>query len=462
MAIKTYKEDYRYGFSMPDVSIYRTPKGLSEKIVEKISYLKNEPAWMRKFRLKSYKIFSAKKKPTWGVNLSNLDFKDIHYFVRPADKQSNNWHNVPKRIKDTFDKLGIPEAEKKIFAGIGAQYDSEVIYHSLKQDLEKKGVIFMDTDGALKKYPDLFKEYFGKIVPAGDNKFAALNSAVWSGGSFIYVPKNVSVEIPLQAYFRINAQSMGQFERTLIVAEEGSNIHYLEACSAPLYTKNSLHSAVVEIYVKKNAKVQYTTIQNWSNNVYNLVTKRAFVKEEGSMRWLDGNIGSKVTMKYPSGVLQEKGAKLEVLSFALASKNQIQDAGGKAIHLAPYTSSSIISKSISQNGGKSIFRALTKMAKNAKKSKTHMRCDALMLDDNSKAETFPSFQIDENDVVATHEATVGKIGREQLFYLMSRGLTEEEATKMIVSGFLEPITKEIPLEYAVELNRLMNMEIKGF
>lgn len=462
MAIKTYKQDYKYGFSMPDTSVYRSPKGLSKKIVEAISYMKDEPKWMREFRLKAYSIFGAKKLPTWGTDLNGLNFDDIHYFVRPTGKQSSNWQDMPQQIKDTFDKLGIPEAEKKIFAGVGAQYDSEVIYHSLKQNIEKKGVIFSDTDSALKKYPELFQEYFGKIIPPGDNKFAALNSAVWSGGSFVYVPKGISVEIPLQAYFRINSQSMGQFERTLIIADEGSNVHYLEACSAPLYTKNSLHSAVVEIYVKKNAKVQYTTIQNWSDNVYNLVTKRAFVKQEGSMRWIDGNIGSKVTMKYPSGVLQEKGANLEVLSFALAGKNQIQDAGGKAIHLAPYTSSNIISKSISKGGGKAIFRALTRIAKNAKKSKTHMRCDALILDNISKADALPNLQIDENDVSATHEATVGKIGQEQLFYLMSRGLSEQEATIMIVSGFLEPITKELPLEYALELNRLMNMEIKGF
>src|SRR3989338_5897605 len=462
MATKTSERDYRYGFSMPDTSVYRSPKGLSKKIVERISYLKGEPDWMRRFRLRSYDIFRAKKMPSWGVNLSNLNFDDIHYFVKPTDKKSNNWSPLPRQIKNTFDKLGIPEAEKNIFAGVGAQYDSEVVYHSLKQNLEKKGVIFLDTDAALKQHPEIFQEYFGKAIPPGDNKFAALNSAVWSGGSFVYVPSGISVEIPLQAYFRINSKAMGQFERTLIVAEPGSNVHYLEACSAPLYSQNSLHSAVVEIFVKKHAKVQYTTIQNWSDNVYNLVTKRAFVREEGSMRWIDGNIGSKVTMKYPSGVLQEKGAKLEVLSFALASRNQIQDAGGKAIHLAPYTSSNIVSKSISQGGGKSIFRALTRIAKNAKKSKTHMRCDALILDNESKADTFPNFQIDQNDVVATHEATVGKIGQEQLFYLMSRGLTEENATRMIVSGFLEPITREIPLEYALELNRLMNMEIKGF
>ncbi len=454
--------DYRYGFRMPDTSVYNTGKGLSEKIVEEISSLKGEPDWMRKFRLRAYEIFNQKPMPTWGPDLSEINFDDIYYFVRATEKQGKKWQELPKEIQETFEKLGIPEAERKVLGGISSQYESEVVYHSLRDDLAKKGVIFLDTDSALKKYPEIFKEYFGKIIPPHDNKFAALNSAAWSGGSFIYVPEGVSVEIPLQAYFRINTELMGQFERTLIIAERGSKISYVEGCSAPIYATNSLHSAVVEIFVKEGAEVKYTTIQNWSNNVYNLVTKRALVEEQGSMVWVDGNIGSRVTMKYPSFILKGRGAKGETLSFAYAGKGQIQDAGGKAIHLAPYTTSRIISKSVSQHGGKSTFRALSQIIKNAKGSKTHMRCDALILDEQSKADTFPNLKIDEHDVTASHEAVIGKVGQEQLFYLMSRGLSEREAMAMIITGFLEPIVKEIPLEYALELNRLMGMEVRGF
>ncbi len=447
---------------MSDESVWRAPKGLSHKIIEGISEIKEEPEWMLRMRLRAFGIFLRKKIPQWGPDLSGIKFNDIYYYAKPSEKRAKTWNEVPAGIRKTFDALGIPEAEKKILAGVGAQYDSEVVYHSLKKDLEKKGVIFEDTDSALKKYPELFKEYFGKAVPPSDNKFAALNSAVWSGGSFIYVPPGIKVKVPLQAYFRINSASFGQFERTLIIADEGSAVSYIEGCTAPVYAADSLHAAVVEIFVKRDAVVRYTTVQNWPNNVYNLVTKRAFVEEDGSIFWIDGNIGSKATMKYPSCYLRGRGASGEVLSFAYAGRGQMQDAGGKAVHLAPHTSSRIISKSISQGGGKSVFRALAAVTKGAKGSKTHMRCDALILDEKSKADTFPNLKIDEQDVSASHEAVIGKIGEAQLFYLRSRGLSEREAMAMIVSGFLEPITKEIPLEYAVELNRLMDMEIKGF
>lgn len=412
---------------------------------------------MLEFRLKAYDVFKKAAMPFWGPDLSAIKFDEICYYAKPASRKEKKWKDVPKNIKKTFDILGIPEAEKKLLAGVGAQYDSEIIYQSLRRELAEQGVIFTDADSALKEYPDIFKEYFGEAVPQTDNKFAALNSAVWSGGSFIYVPRGVSVEIPLQAYFRINAERMGQFERTLIVAEANSDLHYIEACSAPLYSTDSLHAAVVEIFVKKGAKVRYTTVQNWSDNVYNLVTKRAMVDEAGEMRWIDGNIGSKVTMKYPSCVLRGKGAKGEMLSFAYAGKGQTQDTGGKMIHLAPRTVSRVISKSISRRGGISSFRALVRIIKGAKGSKTHMRCDALLLDEKSKADTFPSLKVDEQDASASHEAVVGKIGAEQLFYLRSRGFSEQEAMAMIITGFLEPIVKEIPLEYAVELNRLIGM-----
>ncbi|OHA64488.1 MAG: Fe-S cluster assembly protein SufB [Candidatus Wildermuthbacteria bacterium RIFCSPHIGHO2_01_FULL_47_27] len=455
------KSSNKYGFAMPDISVYKTPRGLSPKVVREISRQKNEPTWMLELRLRAYGAFKKMPMPVWGPDISGINFDEICYYAKPILGKKKSWSEVPKNIRKTFDRLGIPEAEKKMLAGVGAQYDSEVIYQSLRKELSGRGVIFTNTDSALKEYPDIFKEYFGQAVPFNDNKFAALNSAVWSGGSFIYVPPGVSVEIPLQAYFRINAKGMGQFERTLIVADKGSEVHYIEACSAPLYSEVSLHAAVVEIFLKKGARVRYTTIQNWSDNVYNLVTKRAMVDEAGEMRWIDGNIGSKVTMKYPSCVLRGKKAKGEMLSFAYAGKGQTQDTGGKMIHLAPHTVSRIISKSISRQGGISTFRALSRIAKGAKGSKTHMRCDALLLDKKSKADTFPSLKIDEQDASASHEAVVGRVGSEQLFYLRSRGFSEKEAVAMIVTGFLEPIVKEIPLEYAIELNRLMGMEIRG-
>ncbi len=454
-----YKE--RYGFVMPALEVYKIPKGLSEKVVRMISEIKGEPTWMTEFRLRAFKIFQSKPMPSWGADLSQIDFSQIHYYVSHLKDKKKRWEDLPQGIKDTFDKLGIPEAEKKILAGVEAQYDSEVIYHSLKKQLQDKGIIFLDTDTALKEHPEILKEYFGKLIPPGDNKFAALNSAVWSGGSFIYVPKGVKTEIPLQAYFRINSPNMGQFERTLIIADEGSEISYIEGCSAPIYTTDSLHAAVVEIFVKAGAKVTYTTIQNWSDNVYNLVTKRSEIGSQATMRWIDGNIGSKITMKYPSGILKGAGGKFEVLSFAFAGKGQIQDTGGKAFHLAPNTTSRIISKTIARDGGKSVFRGLIKINRGAKGSKTHTACDGLMLDNISKADTFPNLQTLENDIAATHEATLGKIGQDQLFYLMSRGLSQDAATALIVNGFLEPVTKELPLEYALELNRLMGLEIKG-
>jgi len=455
------KTDYKYGFSKPEKSVFGTPKGLNPNVVEAISNYKNEPKWMREFRLKSLKIFEGKGMPTWGADLSSINFDEITYFLSPSDKQAKTWEEVPQDIKDTYDKIGIPEAEKKFLAGVGAQYDSEVIYHNLKKKWESLGVIFLDTDTALKKYPEIFKEYFGKMIPPLDNKFAALNSAVWSGGSFIYVPKGVHVDIPLQAYFRINAVNFGQFERTLIIADEGSFVHYIEGCTAPIYATDSLHAAVVEIYVKKGARVRYTTIQNWSNNVYNLVTKRAFVEEEGIMEWVDGNIGSKITMKYPSVWLRGKGAKGEILSLAFAGKGQYQDAGGKAYHLAPYTTSTITSKSVSVGGGRTSYRGLVRVNPGAIGSKSFVRCDALLLDELSRSDTYPTNEIFEEDVTIGHEASVSKIGEDQLFYLMSRGLDENKSASLIVNGFIEPIVKQIPMEYAVELNRLIELSMEG-
>ncbi|HLC87849.1 MAG TPA: Fe-S cluster assembly protein SufB, partial [Patescibacteria group bacterium] len=452
---------YKYGFSKPEKSVFGTPKGLNPNVVEAISNYKNEPKWMREFRLKSLKIFEGKGMPTWGADLSSINFDEITYFLSPSDKQAKTWEEVPQDIKDTYDKIGIPEAEKKFLAGVGAQYDSEVIYHNLKKKWESLGVIFLDTDTALKKYPEIFKEYFGKMIPPLDNKFAALNSAVWSGGSFIYVPKGVHVDIPLQAYFRINAVNFGQFERTLIIADEGSFVHYIEGCTAPIYATDSLHAAVVEIYVKKGARVRYTTIQNWSNNVYNLVTKRAFVEEEGIMEWVDGNIGSKITMKYPSVWLRGKGAKGEILSLAFAGKGQYQDAGGKAYHLAPYTTSTITSKSVSVGGGRTSYRGLVRVNPGAIGSKSFVRCDALLLDELSRSDTYPTNEIFEEDVTIGHEASVSKIGEDQLFYLMSRGLDENKSASLIVNGFIEPIVKQIPMEYAVELNRLIELSMEG-
>ncbi|MEX0617153.1 MAG: Fe-S cluster assembly protein SufB [Candidatus Woykebacteria bacterium] len=456
-------EGYRekYGFSKPEKYVFKTRKGLDESIVGEISYQKEEPDWMREFRLRAYEIFKSKKQPKWGADLSRINYDEIYYYLKPTEKQSKSWEDLPVEIRETYDAIGIPEAEKNYLGGVGAQYDSEVIYHSLRADLEKKGVIFLDTDTALKKYPEYFKEYFARAIPPADNKLAALNSAVWSGGSFIYVPPGVKVDVPLQAYFRINAAQMGQFERTLIIVDEGAQVHYVEGCTAPIYTTDSLHAAVVEIFVKKGARCRYTTIQNWSKNVYNLVTKRAMVEEDATMEWIDGNLGSQISMKYPSVYLKGRGARGEILSIAFAGAGQHQDVGGKAFHLAPYTSSQIISKSISKDGGRSSYRGLLKVIKGAKGAKSNVRCDALILDNKSRSDTYPTMQIDEENVQVGHEASVSKIGEDQLFYLMSRGLSENDATSMIVNGFIEPIVRELPLEYALELNRLIQLEMVG-
>lgn len=453
--------NYQFGFHDKIKPFFASKKGLSEQIVREISHMKNEPAWMLEARLKALVIYMAKKLPVWGGNLTKLNFDEIFYYVKPMDKQGRTWDEVPAEIKNTFEKIGIPQAEQKFLAGVGAQYDSEVIYHSISKMLSKKGVIFVDSDTAVQKYPELVRQYFGKVIPAADNKFAALNTAVWSGGSFIYVPKGVHVELPLQAYFRINARNMGQFERTLIIADEGSYVHYVEGCTAPIFTTDSLHSAVVEIIVKKGARVRYTTIQNWSKNVYNLVTKRMFVEEEGFGEWIDGNLGSQLTMKYPSVYLKGRKARGEVLSLAFAGAGQHQDAGGKAIHLAPETSSVIVSKSISKDGGRTSYRGLLKVIKGAENSKSTVRCDALILDDKSRADTYPTMEIDEERVTIGHEASVSKIGEEQLFYFQSRGISQAQAEVMIVNGFVEPIVRELPMEYAVELNRLIQLEMTG-
>jgi Fe-S cluster assembly protein SufB len=452
-------EEYRYGFHVDSKSVYKSAKGLTREIVEEISRQKNEPEWMLDLRLKALDIFNAKPLPTWGGDLSGIDFGNIHYYLKPSDRPKRDWNDVPDEIKETFERLGVPEAERKFLAGSGAQFESEMVYHNLKESLSKKGVIFEGTDAALQKYPEYFKEYFGTVVPAGDNKFSALNSAVWSGGSFIYVPKGLHIDLPLQAYFRINAENMGQFERTLIIADEGSSVHYVEGCTAPTYSSDSLHSAVVEIIVKKGARVQYTTIQNWSNNVYNLVTKRAKAFQDATMFWLDCNLGSKLTMKYPAVFLMEPGARAEVLSVAFAGKGQHQDAGAKVVHLAPNTSSTITSKSISKGGGRTSYRGLVRVYAGARGVKSRVACDALLLDENSRSDTYPTMDIKEADVSIAHEATVSKIGEEQLFYLMSRGLSEQEAATMIVNGFIDPIVKALPMEYAIEMNRLIEMEM---
>ncbi|PKL36421.1 Fe-S cluster assembly protein SufB [Candidatus Peregrinibacteria bacterium HGW-Peregrinibacteria-1] len=461
---KTIKEtvgEYKFGFKTKTNSFYKSPKGLTKEIICQISSQKNEPSWMLEYRLKAFEIFQNKPMPTWGGDLSNIDFADIHYYVRPQDRTQTNWDDIPPEIKETFEKLGIPQAERKFLAGTGAQFESEVVYHSLHKKLQDQGVIFESTDVALQKYPQYFKEYFGKVIPAHDNKFSALNSAVWSGGSFIYVPPGVHIELPLQAYFRINAENMGQFERTLIIADENSSIHYIEGCTAPTYSTDSLHSAVVEIIVKKGARVQYTTLQNWSSNVYNLVTKRAHAYENAEMFWLDCNIGSKLTMKYPAVYLLGKGARGEIQSLAFASKGQHQDAGAKIIHSAPNTSSKIVSKSITKDGGHGTYRGLIKINKGATNAKSHIACDALLLDNHSKSDTFPTNIIEEENVAIAHEATIAKISQDQLFYLMSRGLTEEESTSLIVNGFAQPIIKQLPMEYAIELNRLLELEMTG-
>jgi Fe-S cluster assembly protein SufB len=457
----TINNQYTYGFHKPEKSSFKTPLGINEKVVEAIFSYKNEPLWMREFRLKALKIFKQKKMPSFGPDLSELNFDKLCFYNSPSNNKFRKWSDVPKDILDTYNKIGVPEAEKKFLAGVEAQYDSEVIYSNLKNHWEKLGVIFTDMDTAVKKYPELVKEYLGTLVSVDDNKFSALNSAVWSGGSFIYVPKGVSVPIPLQAYFRINAKAVGQFERTIIVAEEGSFVHYIEGCSAPIYTNDSLHAAVVEVFVKKGARVRYTSIQNWSGSVYNLVTKRMLIEENGIGEWVDGNLGSKVNMKYPAMILKGKGARGELLSLAYAGKNQYQDTGGKAIHLAPNTTSTLISKSVSKNGGRASYRGLVKIAKGAKGSSSHVRCDALLLDDKSRSDTYPVNDVQEQDVILGHEASVSKVGEQQLFYLMSRGLDEIQATSLIVNGFIEPIVKELPLEYAVELNRLINLSMEG-
>jgi len=441
--------------------LYSTKKGISEEIVKEISLMKGEPEWMRRIRLRAYKTFKQKKNLNWGVDLSKLDLEDIYFYIRPTEKVSRRWKDVPKPIRETYSRIGIPKAEQEFLAGVMAQYESEAVYHSVRKKVAKQGVIFTDMDTALKKYPEIIKKYFSTVVPAGDNKYSALNTAVWSGGSFLYVPKGVKVDIPLQSYFRINAEKVGQFERTLIIAEPGSFIHYVEGCTAPIYSTSSLHAAVVEIVVKKGARIRYTTVQNWSKNVYNLVTKRAFVYENAAMEWVDGNLGSQATMKYPSVYLLGKRARGDVLSIAFAGQGQHQDVGAKAIHGAPDTSSTIISKSICKKSGRSSYRGLVKVPKGIKGTKSNVVCDALLLDRNSRSDTYPTMDIKESDSRISHEANVGKIGEEQLFYLMSRGLSAKEAMSMIVSGFIEPIVKELPIEYAVEFNRLIQLEMEG-
>ena len=453
---------YEYGWHDPDVAGALAKRGLTEEVVREISALKDEPEWMLDMRLKGLRLFHKKPMPTWGADLSHIDFDSIKYFVRSTEKQATSWDELPSDIKNTYDRLGIPEAEKqRLIAGVAAQYESEVVYHKIREDLEEQGVIFLDTDTGLKQHEDIFREHFASVIPAGDNKFSALNTAVWSGGSFIYVPKGVNVEIPLQAYFRINTENMGQFERTLIIVDEGAYVHYVEGCTAPIYSTDSLHSAVVEIIVKKDARCRYSTIQNWSTNVYNLVTKRAVAQQGATMEWIDGNIGSKVTMKYPAIWLMGEHARGETLSVAFAGEDQHQDAGAKMIHAAPNTSSTIVSKSVARGGGRTSYRGLIQVNPGAKGSKSTVRCDALLVDDVSRSDTYPYNDVREDDVSMGHEATVSKIGQDQLFYLMSRGLTEDEAMAMIVRGFVEPIARELPMEYALELNRLIELQMEG-
>ena len=456
----TIGEINKYDFITPSHDVFKAQRGLNAEIVAQISEMKKEPAWMRDFRLESLKIFESKPLPQWGGDIG-INFQDIFYYLKPTNEQGKSWDDVPQDIKDTFDKLGIPEAEKKYLAGVKAQFESEVVYGSLQEELGNQGVLFTDTDTAVREHPKLLREYFGKIIPPSDNKFAALNSAVWSGGSFIYVPPGVKIEFPLQAYFRINAEQMGQFERTLIIVDEGASVHYVEGCTAPMYTTESLHSAVVEVIVKKNGRCRYTTIQNWANNIYNLVTKRAVVYQDALMEWIDGNLGSRLTMKYPAVYLMEPGARGEILSIAFSSKGQHQDAGAKVVHCAPHTKSRIISKSISKNGGRSSYRGLCKIEEGAFGSKSNVVCDALILDSDSRSDTYPYIEVEEQDVQVEHEASVSRIGEEQLFYLMSRGLSEAEASSMIVSGFIEPLIKELPMEYAVEMNRLIELQMEG-
>ena len=456
--------EYKWGFHDDEKPLFIAEKGLNEEVIRGMSAMKGEPEWMLENRLDAYRTFLELKDPAWAGSpelLEAINFDDIHYYVRATDRDSTNWDDVPEYIKDTFDKLGIPEAERQFLAGAGAQYDSEVVYHNIREDLAKQGVLFLGMDQALAEHPEIVQEYFGTIVPAGDNRYAALNTAVWSGGSFIYVPKGVKVDIPLQAYFHINTENMGQFERTLIIADEGSQVHYVEGCTAPIYSTASLHSAVVEIIVKKGARVRYSTIQNWSNNVYNLVTKRAYAYENAIMEWVDGNLGSMLTMKYPSVYLMEPGAHGEILSLAFAGDGQHQDAGGKIVHVAPNTSSAIVSKSVSRGKGRTSYRGLLKVYEGAHHASSTVRCDALLLDEHSRSDTYPTMEIDEERVNIGHEASVSKLGEDQLFYLMSRGIKEEDAAKMVVNGFVEPIVKELPMEYAIELNRLIELQMEG-
>jgi Fe-S cluster assembly protein SufB len=452
---------YKLGWSDAEDYVFKPKRGLNEDIVNEMSWMKGEPEWMRTIRLKSLRHFQRRPMPTWGGDMSQIYFDDIYYYIKPTDRQVDTWDALPDSVKATYEKLGIPEAERKYLAGVTAQYESEVVYHRNREDLEAQGVLFCDMDTALREYPDLVKQYFGSVIPANDNKFASLNTAVWSGGSFIYVPPGVKVDMPLQAYFRINAENMGQFERTLIIADEGSQVHYIEGCSAPVYTSDSLHSAVVEIVVKPSARVTYTTIQNWSNNVFNLVTKRARCEAEAHMEWIDGNIGSRLTMKYPAVYLMGPKATGEVLSVAYAGPGQHQDAGAKMVHAAPETSSTIISKSISKDGGRTSYRGLVRVEEGAEKSKSFVRCDALMLDEESRSDTYPYIEVAEQDARIGHEATVSKVGDDQLFYLMSRGLSEQQAMGMIVNGFIEPVTRTLPMEYAVEWSRLIELQMEG-
>jgi Fe-S cluster assembly protein SufB len=453
--------EYKYGFSDPETYVFKSRKGIDREVVQQISAMKGEPEWMLEFRLKALEHFFKRPMPNWGGDLSKLNLDDIYYYVKPTDQESQSWEDVPETIKNTFDKLGIPEAEQKFLSGVGAQYESEMVYHKIQEHLEEQGVIFLSIEDGLREHPELFREYFSTIIPIEDNKFAALNSAVWSGGSFIYIPKGIKVDLPLQAYFRLNVANIGQFERTLIIADEGAQVHYVEGCTAPTYTTDSLHSGVIEIVVKKDARVRYTTIQNWSTNVYNLVTQRAIVHEGATMEWVDANLGSKLTMKYPSCYLIGSGAHGEILSMAFAGRNQHQDAGGKIIHVAPHTSSKITSKSISKAGGRASYRGLLKVHKGADDVRSNVVCDALLLDEESRSDTYPYIEIDEEDVTIGHEASVSKVGEEQLFYLMSRGLSEEEAISMVVSGFIEPLVKELPMEYAIEMNRLIQLQMEG-
>jgi len=453
--------EYKYGFRDPDTYVFKSKKGLSREIVEQIPSMKGEPEWMLEFRLKALEHFQKRPMPTWGGDLTKLDLDNLYYYVKPTDQEGRSWNDVPDTIKETFNRLGIPEAEQKFLAGVGAQYESEMVYHSIQEHLEKQGVIFLSIENGLREHPELFRQYFGTVIPIEDNKFSALNSAVWSGGSFVYVPKGVKVDLPLQAYFRLNVANIGQFERSLIIADEGAQVHYVEGCTAPTYTTDSFHSGVIEIVVRKGARVRYSTIQNWSTNVYNLVTQRALVYEGGTMEWVDANLGSKLTMKYPSCYLLEPGAHGEILSMAFAGPGQHQDAGGKVIHFAPNTSSKITSKSISRGSGRASYRGLLKVYKGAKQSRSNVVCDALLLDPQSRSDTYPYIEIDEDDVTIGHEASVSKVGEEQLFYLQSRGLSEEEATTMVVSGFIEPLVKELPMEYAIEMNRLIQLQMEG-